>query len=96
MTEDIASLLGVGYKLAPDARQYGLEVAFPDNLQINESKMSVIVPFADGNRRDGVGDLLEVVGINTERHIKNPIVLFDHGKQVSLPIALTEDRETKA
>ena len=85
------------YKLAPGtAGQYGLDVAFPDQMDINEQAMSVWLHFADGNRRDGVGDLLEVGGIRTDRHRSNPIVLFDHGKQVTLPIALAEDRVTKA
>lgn len=83
------------YKLAP-SNSYGMDVAFSEQLDIDEGNMSVWIPFADGNRRDGVGDLLEVTGINTERHRANPIVLFDHGKQVTLPVALAEDRNTKA
>lgn len=70
---------------------YGLDVSFTDALDIDEREMSVVFPFADGRRRDGVGDLLEVGGIRTERHRVNPIVLFDHGKSVSLPIAKAED-----
>jgi hypothetical protein len=75
--------------------QYGLDVMFPEQVEFDEDRMSLVIPFADGNNRDGVGDLLEVGGINVERHVKNPIVLFDHGKSVSLPIALAEDRDTK-
>ncbi len=59
-------------------------------MEIDESAMCVVIPFADGNRRDGVGDLLEIEGIRTERHRKNPIALFDHGKNVTLPIGKTE------
>ncbi len=88
--------LGFGYKLAGDQNQYGLDVAFQEEMDIDESRMSVVIPFADGMRRDGVGDLLEVTGINTERHRKNPIVLFDHGKEVKLPVALAEDPVSKA
>lgn len=75
--------------------QYGLDVAF-DTIDIDEKNMAVVIPFADGNRRDGVGDLLEVGGIDTSRHRMNPVVLFDHAKEVKLPIALAEDRNTKA
>jgi hypothetical protein len=71
--------------------KYGLNVHFPQSLEIDEGEMSVWVPFADGNRRDGVGDLLEVSGIDFTRHKCNPIVLFDHGKQVTLPCGLAED-----
>lgn len=80
------------YKLA--SGQYAISVPF-DKPDIDESKMSVWITFASGERRDGVGDLTEVGGIVTERHRKNPIVLFDHGKSVVLPIGLAEDPETK-
>ncbi|RJQ27136.1 hypothetical protein C4577_02340, partial [Candidatus Parcubacteria bacterium] len=75
---------------------YGLDVVIGDPIgsQINEAEMSMILLYADGNRRDGVGDLLEIGGINTERHKKLPNVLFDHGKQIVLPIALAEDPKT--
>lgn len=82
------------YKLG-ETNSYGMDVAFGDNLDIDEERMAVWIPFADGNRRDGVGDLLEVAGINTERHRQNPIILFDHGKQVTLPIGLAEDPHSK-
>ena len=85
---------GFSYKLS--TAEYGLDVILPEQLDIDENKMSVWIPFADGNRRDGVGDLLEVGGIRTDRHRSNPIVLFDHGKNVNLPIALAEEPETKA
>lgn len=74
---------------------YGLDVVLgvcdeaPD-----EKEMSVWINFADGNKKDGVGDILEIGGIDTERHRKNPIVLFDHGKEVKLPVALAEDPKT--
>lgn len=83
------------YKLS-EGNQYAYDVPMLDAPDIDENTMSVVIPFADGNRRDGVGDLLEVSGIVTERHRRNPCVLFDHGKQVTLPIGLAEDPETKA
>jgi len=76
------------YKLAGAGNQYGMDVAMSDNLGVDEAKMSLRFPYADGNRRDGVGDLLEVGGINLERHQKNKVVLFDHGKAVTLPIGM--------
>lgn len=82
------------YKLAD--QQYGMDFTLSDDLGIDEKRMSVWINFADGNRRDGVGDLLEVEGIDTNRHRKNPIILWDHGKQVQLPVALAEDPVTKA
>lgn len=82
------------YKLSQGS-QYGLDVAFSDALDIDENRMSIVFPFADGSRRDGVGDLLEIGGIRTERHAVNPICLYDHGKTVTLPIGLAEDPETR-
>lgn len=71
-------------------------VSFPDQLDIDENRMAVTVPFADGSRRDGVGDVIEVGGIDFSRHQRNPVVLWEHGKaNVSMPIAMAEDPETK-
>ncbi len=103
LTPDISSILNArekrlnpsySYKLS-DVGSYGLDVAVLNGMDIDTEEMSVVIPFADGSRRDGVGDLLEVAGINTERHRMNPICLFDHGKQITLPIGLAEDPRTK-
>jgi hypothetical protein len=85
------------YKLAGSGAgaTYGIDVVLSDRLDIDESKMSVCIPFASGINRDGVGDLLEVEGIRTERHRANPICLYDHGKSITLPVGLTEDPDTK-
>ena len=89
------TFVGDSYKLS-DAGQYGLDSSFTDeDLDIDPKSMSIVIPFADGRRRDGVGDLLEVTGIKTERHRQNPVVLFDHGKEVKMPVAKAEDPETK-
>ncbi len=87
------NLEGYAYKLANN--QYGMDTTFPDQMEVNESEMSAVIPFASGARKDGVGDLLEVEGIRTERHRKNPIILFDHGKMFPLPIAMAEDPKPK-
>lgn len=83
------------YKLA-DSGSYGLDATVGGDYVVNESEMSVTFPFASGRARDGVGDLLEIGGIRTERHALNPCVLLDHGKSTSLPIGLAEDPKTKA
>lgn len=95
MVSDLLTILdGRSKDLPPDQFSYklqggsfGMDVPMVGNLDIDESTMSMWIPIADGNRRDGVGDLLEVTGINVSRHVKNPIVLFDHGKEVHRPIA---------
>jgi hypothetical protein len=75
--------------------RFGVDIAIDGDWDLNESEMSVWIPFADGNRRDGVGDRLEIGGIDLSRHRMNPVVLFDHGKKCELPIAISEDPETK-
>ena len=83
------------YKLTgPGGFQYGLDTIFAeDTPPPDEANMALWIPVADGQRRDGVGDLLEVGGIDVERHRKNPLCLFDHGKKVDLPIGLFETRD---
>lgn len=87
-------LPGWSYKFNQTGNQFGLDIAIVDGLDICEKEMSAWIPYADGNSRDGVGDLLEVGGIDIARHRINPIGLFDHGKQVTLPIGLSEDPES--
>lgn len=67
---------------------FALDTLIPSQIKFDQSKMMLSLPFADGQRRDGVGDLLEVGGIDFSRHITNPCVLFDHGKSLNLPIAM--------
>jgi Family of unknown function (DUF6496) len=90
----------LSYKLlGPDGNptsNYAIDTPFDGIPDKDENKMSVWIKFVDGSRRDGVGDRTEVAGINTERHRLNPISLFDHGKQVILPIGLALDRDTQA
>ena len=92
--KQLPGIVGNGYALG--GGQFGADVPFLGELDIDEKRMAVTVPFADGQRRDGVGDLLEVGGIDLSRHAQNPIVLFDHAKSNPLPIGKSEDPETKA
>lgn len=94
------NLPNYAYKLADSqgkfsSNSYGVDTNFDSEPVINTEEMSVMFPFASGLRRDGVGDLLEISGINTERHQKNPLILFDHSKQCALPIATARDPLTK-
>lgn len=84
---------GFSYGVKENINHYGLDIAFSDDPELDESKMSIWIPFVDGNRRDGVGDKLEVGGIRLDRHRANPISLFDHGKQETLPIAMALERD---
>jgi hypothetical protein len=79
------------YKLA--GGQFAMAVGSDAGLEIDAKVMALWIPIADGNRRDGVGDLLEVEGIKTERHRRNAITLFDHGKNVQLPIGMAYERD---
>ena len=82
------------YSLIEGANQFGLDATFVGDIDIDRAKMAVSIVYADGTRRDGVGDLLEVGGIDLSRHQANPIHLFDHGKVVQLPIGRTVDPDT--
>lgn len=75
--------------------QYGMDIIVSAEPEVDETTMSFVLPFASGVRRDGVGDLLEVGGIDCSRHRLNPIALFDHGKHLQLPIGLCEYPDTK-
>ncbi len=86
---------GYSYKLSPDEARYGLDAYAGDEYVVDERAMSFTLPFADGTNRDGVGDVLEVEGIDTTRHELNPICLYDHGKAVQLPIGLCESPDRK-
>jgi predicted DNA binding CopG/RHH family protein len=87
---------GLSYKLREG---YGLDVASEHVLEYDPKRMSCVIPYADGTNRDGVGDYLEVGGIDTSRHSTNQVVLFDHGKGEHKygpwPIAMAWDSETK-
>src|SRR2546425_1102245 len=74
------------FKLATGT--YARDVIFTDQLDYDVRSMSVWIPFADGNARDGVGDVTEVSGIILSRHRQNPVSLVDHGKRVDLPFGL--------
>ncbi len=87
-------LPGYAYKLANN--QFALDSLMISDYEIDERRMAVNFPFADGKSRDGVGDLLEVGGIRTDRHIRNPVVLLDHAKNYFLPVAMAEDPDTGA
>lgn len=103
----VEPVMGYAYKLfdtTPQGQQqpgqaalasYGLDVVLNGPLRADPNRMSLWIPFVDGNIRDGVGDLLEVGGIDTSRHRLNPIVLFDHGKHIQLPIAQASDPEAE-
>lgn len=86
-------LPGYSYKLEED-RGFAFDVVSPKTLEFDEGHMAIKIPYADGNNRDGVGDLLEVGGIDLSRHKKNPICGFDHFKKVDLPIGMAEDPKT--
>lgn len=81
------------YKLA-EAHYGQAMTSRPDAILVDEKRMTARIPFADGTRRDRVGDLIEIAGIRTDLHIQNPQGLLDHGKYLHLPIAMCEDRDT--
>ena len=89
-------LPGYGYKLTEGGQygQFGMDVVTDGDPEVDEQEMSFLLPYACGLRRDGVGDLVEIEGIDYSRHRLNPVSLIDHGKQVVLPLGKTENPTT--
>ena len=81
------------YKLlSGPANSYGLDViAVNESPVVDEARMSIRLLYASGGEIDGVGDLLDVGGIDFSRHMNSPVSLFDHGKLVVLPIGTVRD-----
>lgn len=67
---------------------YGLD-APAISIRFDKSKMSAVGLLATTNR-DEEGDICEVSGIDMRRHMRNPVVLLDHGKAYPLPIGKTK------
>lgn len=61
-------------------------------VTLDKGAMSATGIFA-ANSLDRVGDVLEVGGIVTDYHRRNPIALWNHGKELSIPIGVTETPE---
>lgn len=74
--------------------RYGIDVIMAETPKYDLNKMCLWIPIADGARRDGVGDRIRIEGIDLERHMKNPLFLFDHGKEKKLPIGSFRERDT--
>lgn len=74
--------------------RYGIDVIMAETPKYDLNKMCLWIPIADGARRDGVGDRIRIEGIDLERHMKNPLFLFDHGKEKKLPLGSFRERDT--
>ena len=59
-------------------------------VQLDRAKMSATCTFST-TAIDRVGDKLETSGIRTEAHRVNPVVFWDHAKDLTLPIGKTVD-----
>lgn len=65
------------------------------DIQTDDSEMSIYYPFASGQSRDRVGDYLDVSGIETANHERNPLAFLDHGKNFKYPLGLDQDRQKR-
>lgn len=57
---------------------------------IDKGKMT-IAGVLSTTGRDRQGDILDVAGVDTANHMRNPVVLLDHGMYYALPIGKTQD-----
>lgn len=62
---------------------------------LDTGKMSARCIFAT-DALDRVGDILNIQGIDVAAYLKNPVVLFDHGKWFGDPIGRTVDPQGKS
>lgn len=60
-------------------------------IATDDGAMVISIPFAASRERDRVGDFLEVQGIETANHEKNPQAFTDHGKKLWWPLGLDQD-----
>jgi HK97 family phage prohead protease len=68
---------------------FGLFTPAVKSVELDHSTMSATGVFATTSL-DRVGDVLDVSGIVTDNHKRNPITLWNHGQQLSLPIGICE------
>lgn len=71
--------------------RFALDLPFTGQPQFNDEELSITFPFAASHGRDRVGDFLDVAGIDTTNHRRNPVAFIDHGKWHALPIGKCED-----
>lgn len=70
---------------------YGLACA-SKAVELDTQTMSARAIFSTDSL-DRVGDVLRTAGIDTSNHIKNPVILWNHGLQFSIPIGKAVDPE---
>ncbi len=68
----------------------GLALDFGGDVTIDKGAMAATCVFSTG-ARDRVGDVMEVAGIRTENHQRNPVTFWNHAKVLTLPIGKTKD-----
>ena len=86
------NLLGQCYKLAGD----GASVALAVNTQppdVDANRMSVGPVIISTPTPDRVNDIVIPAGVKLDNYRKNPVVLWEHGFQLTTPIAKSEDAD---
>ncbi len=87
------SRLGFQYEVKDGVSPNAMDVVADDGeIETDDAEMSIHFPFAAGNVRDRVGDYIEIGGIETANHERNPLAFLDHGKNFKYPLGLDQDR----
>ncbi len=87
---------GFQYEVKEGAAPYAMDVAAdPEQIVTDDANMTIKLPFAASHGRDRVGDFLEVAGIETANHERNPLAYTDHGKKLWRPLGLDQEPKTK-
>lgn len=82
-----------GYRYKVSDTHYGLDVVTDSSLDFNDDDFCITIPFAASHGKDRVGDFLEVSGIETDNHQKNPVAFLDHAQRIEKPIGKCCDKE---
>jgi phage head maturation protease len=79
-------------KYAPSVIALEAPIASDKPLKVDTKRMTAKGLLAT-EARDRQGDILDVAGLDTSDHERNPVVLLDHGKYYPLPIGVTRTPE---
>jgi hypothetical protein len=96
---DVQSVKAYTYKLyntSEESEVDGLVSLNSDLMDVStdDGEMSAIGILCT-NRRDWVGDVVDVGGVVTTEHQSNPIILYDHGKWSPFPVGVSESPDGK-
>ncbi len=77
-------------QMAYDLQAGAMAVDYSGDVSIDRSAMAATCTFSTP-AVDRVGDIVDMAGIHTENHRRNPVIMWAHGKTFDKPIGRTVD-----